>query len=227
MSIFTRLSATLVAGVDRTVSRIEDHDAIIDASLRESRRAQAQAKIRMKHVQRDGDVLRQRQNELTKFAENWAERARKTHDEDRALALDCVRRRQSTLKELDRVNDSLAQHAELESQVRQTIDQIGRQLQDVTQQRNQMRSRESAAEAQRIISQLDGIGGNGLEDTFDRWEMKISETEIVSTSSLSTLSSSTETDSLDAEFRVAEDNAEMELALDALLEVPNTQKGSE
>lgn len=217
MSIFTRLSATLVAGVDRTVTRIEDHNAIIDASLRESRRAQAKAKLRLKQVQRDGDTLRNRQSELTRQADNWAERARKTHDKDRALALDCIRRRQSTLNELDRIQASLAQHTELEARVRHSIEQIEKQLQDVTQQRNQMRSRESAAEAQRIISQLDGIGGAGLDDTFDRWEMKISESEIIASSDLQSISSSAEIDPLDAEFRTAEDDAAMELALDALL----------
>lgn len=227
MGIFTRISATLVAGVDRTVSQIENHDAIIEASIKESRRAHAKARIRLRQVQKDGETLRGRVQELSKLADEWADRARRTHDEDRSLALDCVRRRQSTLKELDRVNSTLSQHAELEAQVRKSVEQLEHRLQDVTQQRNQMRSRESTAEAQRIISQLDGVDNAGLDDTFDRWELKISESEITSASALSMTSSVIETDSLDAEFRSAENDAAVELELAALLDSKNQKTESE
>lgn len=64
MNLISRFSATLMAGVDKTVSQIENHDAVIEASLKESQRAAAQARVRLQRVTRDGEALLQKQKAL-------------------------------------------------------------------------------------------------------------------------------------------------------------------
>ena len=50
MSIFKRLSATVVSSLDRVVGEIENNDAVIQASLTELRKKIAAAKVRLSHV---------------------------------------------------------------------------------------------------------------------------------------------------------------------------------
>ena len=47
MSIFKRLSATLVTSIDRVVGEIENHDAVIQASINDIRKKVAEAKVRL------------------------------------------------------------------------------------------------------------------------------------------------------------------------------------
>ncbi|MBX2823356.1 MAG: PspA/IM30 family protein [Gammaproteobacteria bacterium] len=224
MSLFTRLSATLVAGVDRTVSRIENHDAIVEASLREGRRAQAQARIRLRQVQRDGEKLKEREQTLETQIELWNERARATHDDDRARALECIRRRKLASTELDRVRELLKQHRKLDTDVRASLDHMGQRLQEMTQQRNQLRTRESAAQAQKVLTRIESSRDGTVDDTFERWEVSISENEIVN--EFDPVGS--DLDDFDAEFVAAEDRVELELELDQLLtESPDSDTGRE
>ncbi|MEM7400960.1 MAG: hypothetical protein AAF304_03310, partial [Pseudomonadota bacterium] len=57
------------------------------------------------------------------------------------------------------------------------------------QQRNLMRSRHSAADAMRVINKIEGDCAEGIDDTFERWEMLVAETEYMagSTANVDTL----------------------------------------
>ena len=74
-----------------------------------------------------------------------------------------------------------------------------------------MRSRQSTADAMRIINQIEGATGNGIEDTFDRWETLITETEYA-TGHVSSV------DSLDMSFTKEESTVELQAELAELLE---------
>ena len=45
MSIFKRLTATFSSRVDQMVSQIENHDAVVEVAIKESRQATAKAKV--------------------------------------------------------------------------------------------------------------------------------------------------------------------------------------
>ena len=63
MSVFKRLSATLFSHVDRAVSEIENHDAIIEAAIRDQQRALAKAKVRLNRLRAEGRKLEKRLSE--------------------------------------------------------------------------------------------------------------------------------------------------------------------
>ena len=52
MSLFQRITATVTSHVDRAVSRVENHDAIVEAALRDTRQAAVRARVRLRRLQR-------------------------------------------------------------------------------------------------------------------------------------------------------------------------------
>jgi len=213
MNIISRFSATLMAGVDKTVSQIENHDAVVEASLKETQRAAARAQIRLQRVMRDGQNLRERQTALKQQIEHWSERARQNHSHNRELALECIARRKQCIAQEQSVQLAVTQHTELEQQLSMSISSIESRVTTMSQQRNQMRSREAAAEALRIINRIEGDDSGGIDDAFERWDMSIIETEI----SAGATSLVHTTDELDARFVAAEQQAELESELDVLM----------
>jgi len=213
MNLISRFSATLMAGVDKTVSQIENHDAVIEASLKESQRAAAQARVRLQRVTRDGESLLQKQKSLKQKINHWSDRAIANHVNDRALALQCMARRKQCVIDEQDVQLALRRHAEIEQQMVETITAIEKRVTSMSRQRNQMRSRQSAAEALRVMNKIEGSDTNGIDDTFERWDLTISETEIDAGVS----SSQPETDMLDAQFNLAEEQQALEDELNALI----------
>ena len=210
MGWFKRISATITSTVDQAVTRVENHDAIIAAAIKSTQASAAKAKVRLARVQKDGQALRSRANELRLAEKTWASRARSVAENDKDKALECVRRRKAARTQLERINASLAQHDELEAQVVETLRKIEARLLEMKQQRNMMRSRETVADAMRIINNIDGVATSDIEETFDRWEILITESEIAS-------GKSEPVDALDVAFLEEEDKAELEAELDELL----------
>ncbi len=213
MNLISRFSATIMAGVDKTVSQIENHDAVIEASLKESQRAAARARVRLQRVTRDGEALIQRQKQLNEKIQHWSERAQATHETDRATALQCIARRKQCIADESDIREALKRHQVLEEQMVDTITNIEKRVVAMSQQRNQMRSRESAADALRVINKIEGADTNGIDDTFERWDLSITETEI----NAGVSSSVTPLDSLDVEFTKAEEQQALEDELDAFV----------
>ncbi len=211
MSLIQRISATLSSSVDRAVSRVENHDAIINAALRDTRRAAARSRVRLERVRRDGDALKTRFRELEEVATRWASRARSIAAEDETRALECLRRRRDCLQQLDRLKHSIARHEELEQRISEQVREIDARIKEVTEQRNVMRSRQSVAEALHAMNAVEGGSAVDIEDTFDRWEINLGETELL-------FGTSVGTDPLDTSFLQEEDRAELRAELHILLE---------
>jgi len=213
MNLMSRLSATLISRVDKTVSLIENHDAVIEASLKDSQRVAARARVKLNRVRNDGNTLRNRLDKLQSQADDWTRRAQEKHQSDRNLALQCVSRRNQCLKDIEETTQALKKHDAMEASVSETIETIEKRVKQMTQQRNQLRSRESAAQALRIVNRMDANVDNGLEDAFERWDMSISETEIAAGYD----HTSTVVDSLEQQFVATESEQELNADLDALV----------
>lgn len=177
MGLFNRITATVVSSVDRAVTRVENHDAVVEALAKDTRQAGARAQVRLARVRQDGEKLRRKLAELKKAKKSWTDRARKVAGDDEAMALQCVQRRQNCINQIGKLEDSLRRHVELEDQVTANLEKIQARLEEITQQRNMMRSRQSAAEALRVINQIEGTATSEVEETFDRWEILVTESE--------------------------------------------------
>lgn len=210
MGIIRRISATLSSSVDRAVSRVENHDAIVEAALRETQQAAARARVRLARVRKDGASLRTRQESLAEASVRWTERAKNVAATDEAKALECLRRKRECEAQITAVADALTRHEELEAKVSAQVKTIEKRIGEVTQQRNLMRSRQSVSEALRAIHNVDGVSHGDIEETFDRWEAHLGETEL----RVGLIEGG---DVLETTFAAEEDDAALRAELDALV----------
>ena len=210
MSLIRRISATLTSSVDRAVSKVENHDAIVNAALRDTQRAAARARVRLERVRKDGLALKNRYESLQNAESRWTERAKNVAASDEAKALECLRRRRECATRICNLRDSIEKHDELEARIAEQVKKIEARIGEVSHQRNMMRSRQSVAEAMRAIHNIEGVSYGEIEDTFDRWEINLGETEIL-------LGANTPSDPLDSAFLAEEDNEALRAELDALI----------
>lgn len=210
MSLIRRISTSITSSVDRAVSKVENHDAIIDAALRDTQQAAARSRVRLARVRKDGRNLKSRQADLQLAVSRWSERAKSIASTDESKALECLRRRKECEAQLRSLRDSIEKHDELEVRIAEQVKKIEARIGEVSQQRNMMRSRQSVAEAMRTINSMEGVSYGEIEDTFDRWEINLGETEIF-------MGASTPTDPLDMAFLAKEDTEELRAELSELL----------
>lgn len=210
MSLIRRISTSITSSVDRAVSKVENHDAIINAALRDTQHAAARSRVRLERVRKDGHTLKTRHANLKLAATRWTDRARKIGATNEPKALECLRRRKDCEKQIENLQLSIEKHEELEARITEQVKKIEVRIGEVSQQRNMMRSRQSVAEAMRTINNIEGVSYGEIEDTFDRWEINLGETEII-TGALST------SDPLDTEFLAEEDTAGLRAELSVLL----------
>jgi len=212
MSLIRRISTSITSSVDRAVSKVENHDAIINSALRDTQQAAARSRVRLERVRKDGQSLKTRQSNLQQAVSRWTDRARSVADSDESRALECLRRRKDCAAQLRNLHDSIEKHDELEAKIADQVKKIDARIGEVAQQRNMMRSRQSVAEAMRTINNIEGVSYGEIEDTFDRWEINLGETEIL-------MGAGTTADPLDSAFLVDEDTAELRAELSELLKI--------
>lgn len=212
MGIINRITTTLTASVDKAVSQVENHDAVIEVSIKDCRAALAKAQVRYSRVKKDREKLQTKLKELQEMELTWENRAKSVAAEDEKTALDCLHRKNVCKQRISTTQQSLVQHEELEQKVSASITKIEQRLSKITQQRNMMRSRHSAADALRTINSIEGSTGTDVDDTFERWEMLISEAEYEVGQELEPI------DQLDKTFCEKEDEAALRAELAELME---------
>ncbi len=178
MKLFSRMSATIMGSVDNAVSRVENHDAVIEAGIKKIRKSAANARVRLARVQKDGQRLHKQLQELSRNEIDWQRRAKQVGTKDEQRALECLRRKAICRQKITYINQSLEEHHALEEKLRGELIRIESKLKEISMQRNKMKSRQSVAEATRILGAVNGDDGSNIEDTFDRWEAAITDTEI-------------------------------------------------
>ena len=214
MSLFKRLVTTVHSSVDRTLASMENHEAVVDAALRDSREAVSRAKVRLSRLEKDGKQQSNRITELTSEVGLWNDRARSVAENDRPKALACIKRRKACEQDLKHAKAQAAEHQGIEQRVRDSIAESTNRVQALQSQRNQMRSREAAAQAGKIVHSLDGRLGTDVEAAIERWEVTVGEAELMTDTLLPV---DVECDDLKSEFVTREENQLLEDELQALL----------
>ena len=136
MSLIRRISATLTSSVDRAVSKVENHDAIVNAALKDTQQAAARSRVRLGRVRKDGRALKTRYHSLEEARDRWTERARSSAASDEAKALECLRRRRDCETQLRNLEESIGKHEELEARIAEQVKKIEARIGEVTHQRN-------------------------------------------------------------------------------------------
>ncbi|WP_166805087.1 PspA/IM30 family protein [Nitrosococcus wardiae] len=210
MSFFRRLSASLTARIDQVVAQMENHDAIIEAAIREARQATAKAKVRLARVRSDGERLETKLAELREAEIKWSERARRIAKEDENRALECLRRRRGCQRQRVQLEKARENHQQGEVRLVGDVREAEERVADMTQKRHLMRTRQSAAEALNSITRVDSRMDGDVADAFERWEVRITEAEYEA-------GTADFLDSLEQRFADAEEQDALRAELDELL----------
>ncbi len=179
MSLFKRLSTTLFSRIDQVVGEIENHDAVIQASLNDMRKKVAEAKVRLGQVHREKEQLEQQSQELLENVRRWQQRAVECADVNEEKALECVSRSRFCEQKNARLRQAINQYAQTADKLGQDIESSEQHLGEMKQKLTLMRARQSTTSAISATSEMNNNVENQLDETFGRWEINISQTEML------------------------------------------------
>jgi phage shock protein A len=211
MNSLRRLTASIMYSFQGVVGQLENHEAMVSTAIREAEQSAGRAKAQLGRVQKDGIAMRNRIEEFREQASLWEERAKRVASQDATKALECVRRRQRYLAQAGKIEEQAIAHIKLERQLNADLGVVQEKLSTLRQQRNIMRTRESRAEALRVVHSIDSSTIGEIDDIFDRWEARISACEAHVDSTIPS-----ETDELSLEYTSKEETEELHAILHAL-----------
>ena len=213
MKLIKRLSTSITATLDSAVGQVENHDAIVEATIKQTRQSVAKTKARI-------NTLRQQQNtyetQLSQAREQftlWTDRAANLADTDQEKALQCVARRNQYEAEMGRLNHSTEQQKNLICEVSHNLQKLQSKLDEMTQKHNLMRSRQTVADVNRAVANVSS--DDNLSETFERWESAVLEHEFA-------VSDACTRDPLDLELSREEDDANLLAQLQMIKESVQT-----
>lgn len=200
MKLIKRLSTTLSATLDSAVGQLENHDAIVEATIKQTRQSVAKTKARINTLKQQLNAYEQQLTEAREQYNLWTERAAKLAESDQAKALQCVARRNQYEAEVGRLNHAALQQRELIRDVAHNLEKLQGKLDEMTHKHNLMRSRQTVADVNRAVASIDR--DESINETFERWESVVLEHEFA-------VSDACVRDPLDLELTRAEDEADL------------------
>jgi len=210
MSIIKRLSATLVSRIDQVVGEIENHDAVIQASLNDMRKKLAEAKVRLGHVRREEAQLKQQIHEQQQNAQRWRQRAIECAKSDKTKALECVRRSQHCQGQSEKLTLAQTEYNQTAEKLARDIETSEQRLTEIKQKLTLMRARQSTSSAINATSTMESNTTQLLDETFDRWEINICQADMH-------LETPDSIDPIEQAFITQEQQAELRVELARLL----------
>jgi len=211
MSIFKRLSTTITASLDNMVGEIENHDALVKATLKDLNKKVAEANVRLGRVRQEAAQLQSQIRSLQTDAELWRSRAIESAKSDENKALECVSRARHSDQQVQQLEKTYQQYQQTIEKLSRDVNAAEQRVRDLKQQHSMMRARQSTAS---VISATTDAGNDDIEmlnDTFDRWEVKLRQAETM-------LETGANIDSLEMEFTKQEESEDLKQELAALLD---------
>ncbi len=220
MNLFRKLSASVSASLNNAVGRIENHDAIIEVSIREQKSMLAKTKARLKTLHNQQKKFEEDKLECEKQIKLWTERAKSIANSEKDKALQCLARRKQVQQKLTDTEKNLKQQQELTTQVKEKVRELELKIEEVSRQHNLMRARQTVADANasfgNSVSKQDH-----LDEVFERWESSVVEYE---SQPIFNEKGDMEFDDLANDFNKKEQKEQLNNELDTLLaEIKNSE----
>lgn len=213
MNFIRRWTTSLSSSFEWVVNQVENHDAVVTATIRDMQAAGNKAKLQLTRVQRDGEKMRKRVKELSELEVVWKERAVRSAGEEKERALECLRRRKNAERERTHLEEQIQAHAKLEKQLVIDLKLIEERIAELKRKKNAFNARQYRAEALKA-SQFSELGLVGeIDEIFDRWESKIGEYETLDF----------QHDALEEDFLTEEERNGLEAELSEILEERGSQ----
>lgn len=178
MSILKRLSTTLISRIDRVVTEIENHDAVIQAALNEMNSKMAKAKIALNQACRERDRIKTELETQQSNVHRWQERAIICAKTDESKALECLRRSHKSRDRAAGLQKSLNEYARSIEKMTGNIQSSAQRLNEMKQRLTLMRAKQATNKTDATIHSTCGDAESIVEDTFNRWEMHLNHDDI-------------------------------------------------
>jgi phage shock protein A len=178
MSLFKRISVSFRSQLDSAVSRIENHDAIIDAALQESRDAIARLKLQQSRLNRKLQAADTQMVSLRNDEQNWVRRAKTLAEGDESQAIACLERRDRCTEQIRQLQQQTDQYNEMAFRLTKDLSQLEQKLIHDEQRLQAFRGRDLTAKAQTALQDVICSDSTDLDQTFDRWELAITRKEM-------------------------------------------------
>lgn len=213
MSIFRRLSTTLFSRIDQVVGEIENHDALIQASIGAQRNKLATAKVRLSRIQSQEERIARQIEGLHEGRRRWAQRAVQAAKEDEQRALACMQRRHQCQDAIKPLEKSLVQYRDSRMRMMADIHHCEEMIRNMGQKHALLRARQASAEAVNAVNEIGVSELDQLENSFERWEVRIAQEELAAPA----LGPLYADDGLEQDYRRREDDAQLREELAQLM----------
>lgn len=207
MNFLKRLTTSVTATLESAAGQLENHDAIVHATIKETRQAVAKTKARINTLRQQQTVFETQLTDAEEQTRKWEERAQQLAESDEPKALQCLTRRNQYQQERERLQESIAQQVTLINKVEANLKTLQSRLEEMQHKHNLLRSRQSVAQANKGLAK--GCSDQDLADTFERWESVVLEHELGCDEGLAA-------DPLQQEFEQRESEAELRAQLESL-----------
>ncbi len=208
-TFWKRWKVSIGSGFESLITRVENHEALVAEAIREAQAASAKAKVKLAHVRRDGERLRERIAKLETAETDWERRAQAQAETKRERALECLRRRNNARRELEHLRSEAAKHEQTERSLSADIGQLEDHVAGLRRRKNTLAARDFRARALAAADPEEGELLSGVDDIFERWELKLAETEIIAGADA--------TDCFEDSFMAEEEKSSLEAELDELV----------
>lgn len=207
MRIVRQWTKSLSLSVESLLDDLENHEARVNALLREVERGSVRIRAQRAGCERRLSALEQACEQQRADEQRWRERAVRLQDQ-RERALECVKRSRLARERAEQMARDADKQRELLAQLVADEQAVQAELGELQKRRAALLSRDARAVAS---SALHGESAAEIESVFDRWQARVEEREAQCSLGRP------QVDSLERELRGEEDRAEVERELDALL----------
>lgn len=163
MKLIRRIKTTIVDAIDNVVGSLENHEAILEASLKTAKLNLGKAKARLNYVSSERAKLEENSEKDEAESLAWLERAKTT--EDRTKALECLRRHEQLKRKAASGREMSVQQKIHEDRLSREILQVEEKLRLFEQKKNIFKVRAAKAEVF-----VDSEFSSELDEMFTKWD---------------------------------------------------------
>lgn len=196
MRLIRRIKTTVFGAIDTVVGSLENHEAILESSLKTARLNLGKAKARLNYV----NTERLKLEGLSKSEETesllWLERAKVTADREKAI--ECLKRHEQLKKKAKAGLEMAILQKVQEEKLTKEIHQVEDKLRSLEQKKNIFKVRAAKAE---VLADTDF--SQDLDEIFNRWDETLTCLD-------------TAQDTLASEYESKEEDERLNLLLDSI-----------
>jgi phage shock protein A len=206
MNRVKRWTMSVTRWVDDVLAQVENHEAAVGSAIARARKSTARARVQLRRVERDAQMLRDSLAKEEEAVLAWRRRAKVTLDDERAL--ECLRRYKAAERRVVTLRQRLIEQQRAHKELSEGIKLLHQRLSELIERKNIMRTRQSHAEATHGMTSAAGPIED-LEEVFDRWEARVGEIEIA-------IGYPDPVDSFEAQINEEEENHALQIELEEL-----------